>query len=62
MTPAAGSSSALLDAASLRAAGRQPPASFRVQLADGRSLHMLRTLRVLPGRRIVGQALLDGKL
>lgn len=63
MTPAPGSSSAaLLDAASLRTAGRQPPAAFRVQLADGRSLHMLRTLRVLPGRRIVGQALLDGKL
>lgn len=48
----------LLDAAALRAAGRAPPLPFRVRLADGRELTMHRLLRLLPGKRIVGEATL----
>ncbi|MBI2307253.1 MAG: hypothetical protein HYU78_08110 [Rhodocyclales bacterium] len=46
----------LTAAAALRAAGRQPPLPFRVELTDGRSLTVFRLLRVLPGKRIVGEA------
>jgi tRNA A-37 threonylcarbamoyl transferase component Bud32 len=49
------------DAATLRAAGRQPPLPFCVALADGRPLTMHRLLRVLPGKRLVGEAELDGR-
>lgn len=45
----------------LRAAGRQPALPFQVALADGRRLTMLRLLRVLPGKRLVGEADLDGR-
>lgn len=51
----------LTDAAALRAAGRSPALPFRIALADGRALDMLRLLRVLPGKRLVGEAHLDGR-
>lgn len=50
-----------LDTAALRAAGREPPMPCRVALADGRMLEALRVLRVLPGKRIVAEARLDGE-
>ncbi|THF57661.1 lipopolysaccharide kinase InaA family protein [Pseudothauera rhizosphaerae] len=48
----------LTDAAALRAAGRHPAAPFRVRLADGRETELTvhRLLRVLPGKRVVGEA------
>ncbi len=49
------------DAASLRAAGRAPDVPFSVELADGRVLEMQHLLRVLPGKRVVGEATLEGK-
>ncbi|RDE51194.1 MAG: hypothetical protein DVS81_07380 [Candidatus Accumulibacter meliphilus] len=49
------------DAGTLRAAGRQPRLPFCVALADGRQLSMRRLLRVLPGKRLVGEAELDGR-
>ena len=51
----------LSDAQELRAAGRHPPLPFRVHLADGRQLCMRRLLRVLPGKRLVGEAEFDGR-
>jgi hypothetical protein len=45
---------------SLQAAGRGPALPFRVALADGRQLSMQRLLRVLPGKRLVGEAELEG--
>ncbi|MDD2874503.1 MAG: lipopolysaccharide kinase InaA family protein [Azoarcus sp.] len=51
----------LLDAAALRMAGRQPPAAFRIRLEDGREVQLIRLLRVLPGKRVVGEAMLDGE-
>lgn len=53
-------SAPLTDAAALRAAGRTPAVPFRVTLADGRTLVMTHLLRVLPGKRVVGDSLLDG--
>lgn len=51
----------LLDASQLVALGREPAVPFRIALADGRELTMLSLLRVLPGKRIVGEALFDGR-
>lgn len=51
----------LSEAAALRAAGRQPPVPFEIALADGRILAVSRLLRVLPGKRVVGEARLDGR-
>lgn len=51
----------LSEAAALRAAGRQPPVPFSIALADGRVLAVSRLLRVLPGKRVVGEASLDGR-
>ena len=51
----------LSEAAALRAAGRQPPVPFSIALADGRVLAVSRLLRVLPGKRVVGDASLDGQ-
>jgi len=51
----------LIEAAALRAAGRQPSAPFEITLADGRVLAVSRLLRVLPGKRVVGEASLDGQ-
>lgn len=48
-------------ACTLRAAGRQPPLPFRVDLGGGRWLTMDRLLRVLPGKRLVGDAHCDGR-
>ncbi|MBN8439346.1 MAG: hypothetical protein J0L95_15065, partial [Candidatus Accumulibacter sp.] len=50
----------LIDAATLRAAGRNPGLPFRIALADGRQISMRRLLRVLPGKRLVGEAEIDG--
>lgn len=55
------SAAPLVDAATLRAAGRNPAMPCRVALADGRELELLRSLRVLPGKRIVAEAVLDGE-
>ena len=51
----------LLDAKQLVALGREPKVPFRMALADGRELTLLTLLRVLPGKRVVGEALLDGQ-
>lgn len=47
----------LLDAAALRAAGRKPPAPFRIRLGDGGELLVRALLRVLPGKRVVGDCI-----
>lgn len=52
--------SPLLPPAELRAAGRNPPLPCRIVLEDGRSLELLRALRILPGKRLVAEARLDG--
>lgn len=44
------------DASTLRAAGRRPAVPCRIALADGRALTLLGLLRVLPGKRVVGEA------
>lgn len=51
----------LTDAAALRTAGRHPPLPFRLELADGQSIVMRSLLRVLPGKRIVGEAEFAGE-
>ncbi|MBX3707246.1 MAG: hypothetical protein KF911_11515 [Pseudomonadales bacterium] len=48
-------------AAELRAAGRKIRTPFTVRLADGRMLTVLRLLRVLPGRRVVGEGRLGDR-
>ena len=50
---------ALTGVGALRAAGRAPQLPFRIALDDGRELTMRRLLRVLPGKRLVGEAELD---
>ncbi|MEF8715411.1 MAG: lipopolysaccharide kinase InaA family protein [Accumulibacter sp.] len=52
---------ALTLASTLQTAGRHPTLPFRVALADGRQLDMRRLLRVLPGKRLVGEAELAGQ-
>jgi len=49
------------DARSLRDSGRVVETPFRVLLADGRTLIVRRLLRVLPGKRLVGEAEVDGR-
>ena len=51
---------ALDSATTLRAAGRKPALPVRVALADGTILTVTRLLRVLPGKRVVGEGRLDG--
>ena len=51
----------LIVVSALRDAGREPVVPFRVQLADGRELTVRRLLRVLPGKRLVGEAELEGR-
>lgn len=51
----------VFDADLLRTAGRRPDVPFRVVLGDGQELTMLHLLRVLPGKRIVGEAEYSGK-
>ncbi len=48
-------------ASTLQAAGRNPQLPFRIALADGRQLRMFRLLRVLPGKRLVGEATLGDR-
>ena len=50
-----------LDAAALRRAGRAPATPFGVTLADGNEVIVSRLLRVLPGKRIVGEAQWQGR-
>ena len=45
----------------LRRYGRRPPLPLSVPLADGRVLEFSQWLRILPGKRLVGQASLDGE-
>ena len=49
-----------LDAAALRAARRQPETPFVVALADGGTVRVEHLLRVLPGKRIVGEGSWQG--
>ena len=51
----------VLSAAELRAAGRVPHTPFTVRLADGGLLRIERLLRVLPGKRVVGQGIWRGR-
>lgn len=51
----------LLTTAELRAAGRTPPYPFRLRLEGGGELIFLRSLRVLPGKRVVGEGVHDGE-
>jgi tRNA A-37 threonylcarbamoyl transferase component Bud32 len=48
------------DARTLRNSGRLVPTPFRVLLGDGSTLVVRRLLRVLPGKRLVGDAEVDG--
>ena len=50
-----------IDAAGLRDAGRLPRTPFCVDLADGSEITVHRLLRVLPGKRIVGEGKWDGQ-
>lgn len=45
----------------LRRYGRRPPLPLSVPLADGRVLEFSQWLRILPGKRLVGQASLEGE-
>jgi len=54
-------SAPLMTVEALRAAGRTPPAHCRIALDDGRQLEVARWLRVLSGKRLTGQATLDGQ-
>lgn len=45
----------------LREAGRTPPLPLTVRLQDGRPLTLRTLLRVLPGKRIVGEAEFEGR-
>jgi tRNA A-37 threonylcarbamoyl transferase component Bud32 len=58
--PAAAGNPRLQTAASLRRAGRCPPVPFTVQLTDEQSVTVVRLLRVLPGKRITGEGVLNG--
>ena len=50
-----------IDATALREAGRQPQTPFSVVLADGGEVLVHRLLRVLPGKRIVGDGEWNGR-
>lgn len=51
----------VLTAGMLRAAGRRPPLPFRIALVDGHQMTVVRLLRVLPGKRLVGEVDLAGR-
>ena len=50
-----------VDAMRLRTAGRTPAIPFFVMLADGNNVRVTRLLRVLPGKRIVGEGEWQGR-
>mgnify|MGYP001304199156 FL=1 len=50
-----------IDAAGLRASGRTPETPFCLALADGSDVLLQRLLRVLPGKRIVGEGQWNGR-
>ena len=52
---------AMRRASELRDAGRQPDLPFAVSLSDGSTVEVVRLLRVLPGKRIVGEGLWQGQ-
>ena len=51
----------LLNAQELRRMGRTPPAAFRIHLTDGSEVILKRPLRILPGKRIVGEGTWAGQ-
>jgi hypothetical protein len=61
MADGSGSLPATVTAAALRAAARTPAVPFRIAMAAGDVLTVTRLLRVLPGRRLVGQAHYAGR-
>lgn len=58
---ASGQSIERVGAAALQAAGRTPTTPFCLTLADGSDVVVQRLLRVLPGKRIVGEGLWQGR-
>lgn len=50
-----------IGAPALRAARRKPPVPFSIALDGGGEVTLSRLLRVLPGRRVVGEALYQGQ-
>jgi tRNA A-37 threonylcarbamoyl transferase component Bud32 len=46
---------------SLRQAGRSPSLPFCIKLNDGQTVHIVRLLRILPGKRITGEGFLGTK-
>lgn len=50
-----------LDAQALSAAGRTPCVPFSIRLDNGTTVEVVRLLRVLPGKRIVGEGRTGGK-
>lgn len=61
MTAVTPNAAPLLDPAALRMAGRTPSVPFRIRLHGGQELIVIRLLRVLPGKRVVGEGRLDGQ-
>lgn len=61
MTGKPGRSNNRIDAAGLRAAGRQPGTPFSMLSGDGSEFVVHHLLRVLPGKRIVGDGEWNGK-
>jgi tRNA A-37 threonylcarbamoyl transferase component Bud32 len=59
-TDSSAASAPWVTAGDLRAAGRTPACPFRMQLGDGSELLFTHPLRVLPGKRVVGQGLWNG--
>ena len=51
----------MVTASELRDARRQPPASFRIHTEGGEELALSRLLRVLPGKRLVGEGRRGGE-
>ena len=52
----------LLQTAELRHSGRGPAAPFQLRCEDGAIVTVVRLLRVLPGKRIVGEASFPAKM
>lgn len=54
--PSRSAEAPVLTASALRAAGREVPSDFALELADDERIVVEQVLRVLPGRRVVGRA------